>query len=176
MNEIKKVNPDKEILYFDESRFGTHSKIGRSWRRTGVRSAVKIKLGFKNFYLYSSVNPNNGDIFTLLLPYVNTQCMNIYLDEISHYLSNQNKEAVIIMDGAGWHKSHELKIPDNIKIEILPPYCPELNPVERLWQYIKDHTIKNKVFKTMKELEEAVLGFLKDLPKEIVKNICNKLG
>jgi len=58
------------------------------------------------------------------------------------------------MDGAGWHKSKNLIIPKNIQITILPPYCPELNPIERLWRYIKDNTIKNKVFETLKNLED----------------------
>lgn len=171
--EIQENNKNKEILYFDESRFGTHSKIGRSWRKTGIRSRVKIKLGFKNFYLYSSINPTNGKNHTLLLPYVNTDCMNIYLKELSLDLTTRKKEAILIMDGAGWHKSRELNVPKNIKIEILPPYCPELNPVERLWRYVKDHTIKNMVFGTLKEIEDVVCNFMKNLSQEEVIGICS---
>lgn len=131
-----------------------------------------MKLGFKNFYLYSSLNPDSGKHHTLLLPYVNTDCMNIYLEELSKDIKTRNKEAVVIMDGAGWHKSDSLKVPDNIKIEILPPYCPELNPVERFWQYIKNHTIKNKVFDSLEEIEDVVCKFVQCLSPEIVKNIC----
>ena len=66
----------------------------------------------------------------------------------------------MIMDGAGWHKSHNLKMPKNIQKVLLPPYCPELNPVERLWQYIKNNTIKNKVFETIGELEDELCRFV----------------
>lgn len=170
--EIKENNKDKEILYFDESRFGTHSKIGRSWRKTGVRSRVQIKLGFKNFYLYTSINSQSGEQYTLLLPYVNTDCMNLYLKELSDNLKRENKEVVMIMDGAGWHKSKDLEVPDNITIKILPPYCPELNPVERLWRYVKDHTIKNKVFDSLKDIEDDVCNFIKNLSREKVISIC----
>lgn len=167
--QIKEQNPDKQILYFDESRFGTKSKTGLGWFKKGTRTTVKVKLGFKNFYLYSSVNPDNGNNFTLALPFVNTDCMNIYLAESSKEI---RKDFILIMDGAGWHKSKNLKIPKNIQIVILPPYCPELNPAERLWRYIKDNTIKNKVFETLESLENEVCEFVKNLTKKVVLDIC----
>jgi len=108
-----------------------------------------VKLGFKNFYLYSSVNSNDGKHFTLLLPNVNTDCMNVYLKELSRKIK---EDVVLIMDGAGWHKSKNLIVPKNIQIVLLPPYCPELNPVEGLWRYIKNHAINNRVFKTLENL------------------------
>jgi transposase len=131
---------------------------------------VKVKLGFKNFYLYSAVNPKTGKDFSLILPLVNTDCINVFLEEFSKELGQQ--KVLIIMDGAGWHKSKNLKIPSNIRIEILPPYCPELNPVERLWKYIKDNTIKNKVFSTLEELEIEICTFVKNLSREVILGIC----
>ena len=169
LEEIHKNNEDKLILFFDESRFGTKTKTGLGWFKKGSRTPVKVKLGFKNFYLYSSVNPKDGENFTLLLPFVNTDCMNSYLNELSKAI---NKNIILIVDGAGWHKSKNLIIPNNIQIVLLPPYCPELNPVERLWRYIKDNTIKNKVFETLSLLEDEVCGFVAKLTKDIVKNIC----
>ena len=79
-----------------------------------------------------------------------------------------------IMDGAGWHKSRDLEIPGNIIIEILPPYCPELNPVERLWRYVKDHTIKNKVFDNLRDLEDNVCNFMKNLSCAEVIGVCGQ--
>jgi hypothetical protein len=128
-----------------------------------------VKLGFKNFYLYSSVNSNDGKHFTLLLPNVNTDCMNVYLKELSRKIK---EDVVLIMDGAGWHKSKNLIIPKNIQIVLLPPYCPELNPVERLWRYIKDNVLKNKVLNTLLELELAVCKFVRNLSVDVVGGIC----
>ena len=128
-----------------------------------------MKLGFKNFYLYSSIDSNNGKHFTILLPNVNTDCMNVYLKELSKEIKG---DFILIMDGAGWHKSKNLIIPKNIQIILLPPYCPELNLVERLWRYIKDNTIKNKVFETLTELENLVCKFVRNLGNEIIKNTC----
>ena len=76
------------------------------------------------------------------------------------------------MDGASWHKSKNLIIPKNIQIVLLPPYCPELNLIERLWKYIKNHTIKNRVFKTLENLEDEVCEFFRNLTKDIVISIC----
>jgi len=76
---IKEKNPNKPILYFDESRFGTKTKTALGWFKKGSRTQVKVKLGFKNFYLYSSANSANGKHFTLLMTNVDTACMNVYL-------------------------------------------------------------------------------------------------
>jgi transposase len=167
-HEIRK---DEELWFFDESRFGTHSKIGHGWFRTGIRTPIKIKLGYKNFYLYSIANPKTGEEFTLLLPNVNIKCMNIFLSEFSKFI--KNRKTLIVMDGAGWHKSDKLKYPKNIRIIIQPAYSPELNPIEKLWQYIKDHTIKNRIFKTLKELEDKVCKFIQTLNPKIIRKVCN---
>lgn len=130
---------------------------------------MRVKLGFKNFYLYSSVDPSSGKNFTLLMPNVDTACMNVFLEELAEEIK---EDFILIMDGAGWHKSKDLIVPKNIQIILLPPYCPELNPVERLWRFIKDNTIKNKVFETLKNLEDEVCEFTKNLTKEVVLGIC----
>lgn len=157
-------------MFFDESRFGTHSKIGHGWFKKGTRTPVPVKLGFKNFYLYTAASPRDGTSCTLLLPMVNTECMNIYLKELSQ--QNQGSKILLVMDGAGWHKSAQLEVPENIKIIHLPTYSPELNPVEKLWQYIKDHTIVNRVYESLEILEKAVCEFVAKLKEELVKTIC----
>jgi hypothetical protein len=100
------ANPNKSLYFFDEARFGTHSKIGHGWFKRGVRTPVEVKLGFQNFYLYSAANPKTGEDFTLIAPNANTTCFNVYLEEFNKFLGST--EAVLIMDGAGWHKSKDL--------------------------------------------------------------------
>jgi len=96
--------------------------------------------------------------------------MNIFLREFSE--ENRGGKIVIVMDGAGWHKSDKLKYSKNIRIIIQPPYSPELNPIERLWQYIKNNTTKNRIYKTLKELEDAVCEFVRTLNPEIIRSVC----
>ena len=132
------------------------------------------------------MNPASGKSFTLLMPNVDTICMNVFLEELAKEIK---EDFILIMDGAGWHKSKDLIVPKNIpknitkkyyqkilpkniKIILLPPYCKELNPVERLWRFIKDNTIKNKVFETLKNLEDEVCEFIKNLTEEVVFGIC----
>ena len=172
-NLEKKIeeNPKKELYFFDESRFGTHSKIGHGWFPKAIRTSVSVKLGFENFYVYSAVSPKTGKDCSLLMPYVNSTCMNVFLEHMEQELGGE--EILLVMDGAGWHKSKGLKIPKNIEIIYLPPYSPELNPVERLWLYIKQHTIKNKIYETISLLEDSICDFMKNLKIEQIKQICN---
>ena len=129
-----------------------------------------VKQGFANFYLYSAVDPETGDVFTLEIPYVNTNCMNIFLAEMSREYADE--KIILVMDGAGWHKAKNLQVPDNIEIIILPPYSPELNPAERFWQHIKQNTIKNQIYTSIKELKNSLQKFLNSITKETVKSLC----
>lgn len=160
-----------ELFFFDESRFGTHSKIGHGWFETGKRTQVKISLGFKNFYVYSALSSKTGDNFHLILPLVNTDCMNTYLQEFSIFL--KDRKAIIVLDGASWHKSQDLIVPSNIQLITLPAYSPELNPTERLWEYLKNHILKNKIYECISSLEDAVCRFLNGLTNEQIMQTCN---
>lgn len=105
------------------------------------------------------------------MPQVNTINMNEFLAQLSKTLGH--KQILLVMDGAGWHKSKNLLVPHNIEIVFLPPYSPELNPVEKLWQYIKSHTIKNKIYETIDQLESAVCEFILKLNPASVKLTCS---
>ena len=130
-----------------------------------------VKLGFKNFYLYSAVEVGTGEHFTLEIPQVNTVCFNIFLQEFSK--DYPDDKILLVMDGAGWHKSKKLEVPANIEIVYLPPYSPELNPVERLWAYIKRWTIRNKIYTTLSALQKAVGEFTISLSQELVQSLCS---
>jgi transposase len=128
---------------------------------------VKVQQGYKSFYSYSCVSPHSGESFSLLLPEVNTDMMNIYLDEFSKEYSN--KDILIILDQAGWHKAKDLKIPENTALMFLPPYSPELNPVEKLWHWLRKEVTHNSLFKTLEELMD---GLEKEFQKESVSFCC----
>ncbi len=129
-----------------------------------------MKLGYKSFYLYSAVSAVNGDDFTLMISHVNQECMQLYLDEFAKTLK---EDIILVMDNAGWHKG--LIIPANIEIIFLPPYSPELNPVERLWLYIKSNILKNQIYDDLLQLEIAVTKFLNTTPKSVIQQICKCL-
>jgi hypothetical protein len=168
LHKISNNSPEKEIFFFDEARFGTHSKHGLGWFKKGSRTPVLTKLGFKSFYLYSATNHRNGESFSFIMPSVNKNCMQVFINEFVKTICG---EAIIVMDQAGWHK--DLLIPKNLEIIFLPPYSPELNPVERLWQHIKDAVLKNKVYSDLDVLEDQLVKFINNISKETIMSVCN---
>jgi len=157
-------------MFFDEGRFGLRSTTMRIWSERGKRTLVKVQQGFKNFYGYSAVCPFDGDSFSLILPGVNTEFMNLYLTELSTYIE---KKIILIMDGAGWHRSNELMNFKNIQIIILPAYSPELNPVEKLWEWLKKECCHNYVYESLDVMMDAVCEEFKKLDMIALKRLCN---
>ena len=88
------------------------------------------------------------------MPICNTAAMNHHLCEISSQVT-ADAHAVVILDGAGWHRSHGLVVPSNITLLELPPYSPELNPVERIWHYLRSHWLANSVFVSLTDIMDA---------------------
>lgn len=90
-----------------------------------------------------------------MLPCVNIEAMNLHLAEISTQVAPA-AHAVVTLDGAGWHKpGGKLIVPDNISLLALPPYSPELNPVENVWQYLRQNYLANRVFETYTAIMDA---------------------
>jgi putative transposase len=107
----------------------------------------------------------------MILSNVNTNCMNAFLKNLSEQL--REEKAILVVDCAGWHRSKALVVPSNIMLVYLPPYSPELNPVERLWQHIKDKLIKNKVYATLDALEKALETLFKSLTPDLLRSLCS---
>jgi transposase len=167
---LKKKDYD-DVLFFDEARFGTHTKIGYGWFPKGERTSVKIKIGYKAFYVYGAISAKTGSNYSASFPNVNTETMNEFLKILSG--NYQNQKIAIIMDGAGWHRSEDLEVPENIDIFLLPPYSPELNPVERFWRYLKQNVLHNKLFESLEEIEESLQTFLDSLQNSTISQLCN---
>ncbi|SMD21297.1 DDE superfamily endonuclease, partial [Rhizobium sp. RU36D] len=97
-------------------------------------------------YIFGAICPKKGKGAGLVLPYCDTEAMQEHLAEISNAV-DPGAHAVLILDQAGWHVTPKLKVPDNITLMFLPPRSPELNPVENLWQFMRDNWLSNRVFK-----------------------------
>lgn len=105
-------------------------------------------------YIFGAVCPKEKKAVGLILPYTNHQTLQLLLNEVAKEIP-PGRIAVMIMDGAGWHHAGDLIIPDNIVFLFLPPYSPELNPVEQIWQYIKDKFLANRVFESSEDILDA---------------------
>lgn len=141
------------------------------WAEKCTPLQIKVKQEHKSFYFYSAISPNSGKPFSLFLPEVSTEMMNLYLEEFSKEHLDNN--ILILMDQAGWHKSNDLRIPENINLKFLPPYSPELNPVEKLWQWLRKEATHNKLFNTLGELMDNLSDEYRKLTNVDFLKLCH---
>ena len=147
-------------MFQDEARFGRISDCRRCWCRRPLRPMVKKMLSRQYIYAFGAVSPKDGVLDTLVLPQVDTPCMQLFLDEVAVRHANDN--IVMVLDGAGWHTSNALRPPANMRLLFLPPYSPELNPVEHLWDELREKHFHNRVFDSLDAVEDHLVGNLHD--------------
>ena len=100
----------------------------------------------------------DGRLDTLVLSAADSKCMQVLLDEISSRYKEEN--IIMLMDGACWHKSGSVKTPENMQLLFLPPYAPELNPIEHIWEELREKYFHNRVFKSLDALIEYLVTSL----------------
>ncbi len=145
-------------MFQDEGRFGRINDPRRCWAPDGIRPDVPAQFVREYTYVYAAVSPDDGTLDSLILPEVNAEAMSIFLAEVAQ----RHREAFIHMflDGAGWHKANALQVPDNMRLDFLPPYSPQLNPVEHIWEEIREKWFQNLVFDSLDAVEERLVEAL----------------
>jgi hypothetical protein len=134
----KKIGPAAiEVWFADEARVGLKNKITRRWARRGTRISAPHDQRTASTYIFGAICPKDGKGAALVLPRCNIAAMNLHLAEIATAVA-PGAHAVLVLDQAGWHLSDKLIVPPNITLVPLLPKCPELNPVENVWQFIRD--------------------------------------
>jgi transposase len=151
-------------MFQDEARFGRISDVRRCWAPKPVRPLCKKMLTHESTYAYAAVDVHSGELDSLILPQVNTQCMQVFLDEVA--VRHAASHIIMVMDGAGWHRSDDLKVPENMRILRLPPYAPELNPVEHLWDELREKFFHNLVFDSLRAVENQLELALRTLEND----------
>lgn len=168
-NSLNKNKFDTINLFFqDESRFGLKTLIGYCLTAIGVRPKVKYQHKFANTYLWGSYSPINGDSFVWEINGVDSRVFEAYLKAFSK--QNPKEYKVVVIDNAGFHNAHNIEIPDNIYLLRIPPYSPELNPCEQVWQYIKKR-FKNQVFENIEVLKQWLHKTIVEMTPELIKSI-----
>jgi len=127
-------------MFQDEARFGRIRDTRSCWCRRPARPLVSAMVTQPYPDAYGAVSPRDGCFDSLVLPHVNADCMHIVLDEIASRYPNDN--VIMVRDGAGWHKSTNFRLPDNLRLLFLPPYSPELNPQEHLWDELREKHVQ----------------------------------
>ena len=144
------------------------------WAPKGSRPQAVRQTQYDYLWVIGAVCPETGQAEGLLSPQLNTNVINIFLDQFSQTLAD-DEHAVMIWDGAGFHRAGQLKVPDNVTLIELPPYSPELNPIENLWHFLKSHHWSNRVYRDYDQLLDAAEDAWRKvcLVPEIMQTVCN---
>jgi transposase len=176
IDAIAEAHPDKEVLTYhqDEARFGQKGTITRVWARRGSRPRAVRQTGFTSLYVLAAVCAATGGVSALIMPELNTAVINLFLEQFSRELP-AGVHAVLIWDGAGFHTGGDLVVPSNVSLIQLPPYSPELNPVENLWHYLRAHHWSNRRYRDYNELQDEAARSLCAVSEdpETIKTVCN---
>jgi hypothetical protein len=159
-------------MFQDEGRFGRINDPSRCWAPAGMRPSVPAQMIREFTYAFAAISPHDGTLDSLILPDVNAEAMTLFLTEVSD--RHPDDFVLMFMDQAGWHKAKNLIVPENMRLEWLPPYSPECNPVEHLWDEIREKWFGNLVFKGMDGVEDTLSVALSVLEKatDIVKGLA----
>lgn len=144
--QVRAAKAPIEVWHQDEARIGQQGTLTYVWAERGSRPRAPKDLRYEWAYLFGAVCPGRGVGAALVLPHVNADMMSLHLAEISKQVA-PGAHAVVVLDGAGWHQEGgRLAVPDNITLLHQPPYSPELNPVENIWQFLRQNHLSNRVF------------------------------
>ena len=176
LEQIARKHPGKRLrIYFqDEARFGQQGTLTNVWARTGSRPTAVRQTAYQYVWVMAAVCPETGQSEGLITPRLNTRYINTFLRQFSETLA-PDEHAVMLWDGAGFHRSKELALPANITAIQLPAYSPEFNPIENLWHYLKSHYWSNRAYRDVDELEEAVIQAWRDsvMDVKLIKTVCS---
>jgi hypothetical protein len=129
-----------------------------------VRATVGQQVIREYVYALTAVSPADGQVTSLVMPWVDTETMSVFLRHTARRF--RGDLCVMVLDGAGWHRANALSIPDSLRLIPLPAYSPELNPVEHLWDYLRDYSFGNATFASLDEVEKALCRGLKMLHQQ----------
>ncbi|BDQ65599.1 hypothetical protein NUITMVS2_14110 [Shewanella xiamenensis] len=135
-----------DVWFQDEARFGQQNTTTRIWAEKGTRPRAVKQQQFESAYLYGAVCPATGATQAIIAPHANSEYMNEHLKLISAATAF-GRHALVIMDGAGWHQQDLADDFDNLTLLKLPPYSPELNPIEQVWQWLRQNVLANRCFR-----------------------------
>jgi transposase len=151
-----------EIWFQDEARIGQKGTLTRLWARIGSRPRAPRDSRYDWAYIFGAVCPERAIGVGLVMPYADSEAMNLHLLEIGRAVA-PGAHAVLVLDGAGWHTSGTVQPPDNISLLCLPPYAPELNPAENIWEYLRKNKLALRVHDTYDQIVAACCQAWSDL-------------
>jgi hypothetical protein len=148
----------------DEARFGRISTPKRAWAPAGIRPKTPRQVVREFCYVYAAVAPEQGLMTSLILPSTETAMMNRFLAQVAQDFADYF--IVMQVDRAGWHLANDLQVPENIRLIFQPAYSPEVNPVEHLWEELREKYLHNLIFPSLDELIEVLCQGINQLTED----------
>lgn len=161
MNQCDAFFKSVRLVFQDEGRFGRICETRRCWAPRGIRPCTLRQIVREYTHVFAALSPHDGHLDTLILPTADTRMMSLFLAEVSR--RHRDELVLIVLDGAGWHRANDLLIPGNIRLLSLPPYSPELNPVEHIWDEIREKWFANRAFDSLEAVEDQLQHALHNL-------------
>lgn len=152
------------LMAADQGRFGRISTVKRAWAPPGVRPRSPRQVVREYVYVYAAVAPQAGKMTSLILPSVDTAMMNLFLSHVA--TTFVDSFIVMQVDQAAWHQAKELKVPENIRLISQPPYSPELNPTEHIWEDLREKQFPNVAPSSLDEVIDRLCEGLIQLEAE----------
>jgi transposase len=172
---IEEAHPGEavQVWHEDEARFGQQGTLTRVWARRGSRPRRVRQNGRTSLSVLTAACAAVGAVAGLIVPELNTEVVNLFLEQLSGQLA-VGVHAVLLWDGAGYHTGKGLVVPSNVSLIHLPPYSPELNPVENLWHYLRAHHWSNRIYRDYEDLLEAATETWRKvcMEPEKIRSIC----
>ena len=159
-------------MFQDEAGFGRINKPKYCWCEKSIRPSVPCHHIREYRYVYGAVEPLTGDACFLILPYCNSACMNVFLKQLSEQYPEDR--IVLCCDGAAWHKSTSLAVPENICLFFIPPYTPEMNPIEQIWKELRKMVFRNEVFATLEKVVDRLCDVIQALSAATIRSITGR--
>ncbi|HFI2666662.1 TPA: IS630 family transposase, partial [Streptococcus suis] len=144
----------------------------KSWAPKGYRPSVASHHNREYRYCYGAVDAHSGESFFIIVGGCNSDWMNEFLDQLSE--DYPDDYIILVMDNAIWHKSQTLNIPENIEFIFIPPYTPEMNPIEQVWAEIRKRGFKNKIFRSLNEIIDKLQEVIQNLSPSQLKSIARR--
>jgi transposase len=165
-----------EVYFEDEARVGQQGTLTRVWTKKGTRTRLLKQGQFLYTYIWAIVCPERDLGLAYIFPSCDTDIMNAFLQELSKIVS-PGKHAVLVLDNASWHKSKGIKLPNNVSILPLPPYSPELNPVEQIWEQLRQQSLANRSFDDYEDIVNACMNAWNNFVETVgaIKNLCSRI-
>lgn len=166
---------DVDIWFQDEARFGQQNTTTRLWAEKGTRPRAVKQQQFLSAHIYGAVCPSTGKTEALISPVLNMAMMEKHLQQIAD-ATPVGRHAVVIMDRAGWHSNKLMVKFENLSIMHLPPYSPELNPIEQVWQWLRQHELSNQCFSCYEDIVDKVSDAWNSFrcKVDMVKSLCSR--